>query len=341
MLRVVPGSGGFGRADEGPEHGAGQGRTPIRDPEVAELRAFVAAATLGSIAAAARSLNVSQPALSKRLRTLEAVAGARLFERSTRGVKLTPPGIHLYGAARRLLNTADTVSALISGPTAPKTVRLASSPVIAEMRLPEILADLAALEASSVAVEVVVANSRFVRQLLVEDRCDLAIVALDPERPPENGIRGKVLWRDEVVIAVPPGHPWLSEETVPLEEFVTAELVEGDPFSNSTLIVATALEHAGIPAVAPYASVGGPRAVIATALRSGRPAVVSAMVARAYESAGLSIRRVEGMFFDREFALLWSGPLPALKPHVQKVAQHLLDLPFSRSRQINRESDEL
>lgn len=319
------------------QHAFGRGRVPIREPEVAELRAFCAAATLGSIAAAARSLNVSQPALSKRLRALEAVAGVQLFERSTRGVKLTPAGVHLYGAARRLLNTADTVSALMSGPSAPKTVRIASSPVIADMRLPEVLADLAALEASSLAVEVVVANSPFVRQLLIDERCDLAIAALDPDRPPENGVRGKVLWRDEVVIAVPPGHPWLGLETVPLEDFVSAELVEGDPSSNSTLIVASALEHAGIPAVVPYASVGSPRATIATALRAGRPALVSAMVAHGYEGAGVTIRRVEGMHFDREFALLWSGPLAALKTPVQKVAQHLLDLPFARSRRTSRD----
>ena len=75
------------------------GRSPVREPEVSELRAFCAAATLGSIAAAARSLHVSQPALSKRLRGLEAVAGVQLFERSTRGVTLTPDGAHLFGAA--------------------------------------------------------------------------------------------------------------------------------------------------------------------------------------------------------------------------------------------------
>jgi hypothetical protein len=47
------------------------------------------------------------------------------------------------------------------------------------------------------------------------------------------------------------------------------------------------------------------------------------------------------LHFDREFALLWSGPLAALKAPVQKVAQHLLDLPFARSRRISRDMGDI
>src|SRR5271167_2911801 len=95
-----------------------RGHVPVRDLEVGELRAFCAAATLGSIAEAARAMNVSQPAMSKRLRSLETVAGAELFERSSRGVTLTPAGVQLFTAARRLLRSADSVQALIKNPAA-------------------------------------------------------------------------------------------------------------------------------------------------------------------------------------------------------------------------------
>src|ERR1700679_4200343 len=111
-----------------------RGHVPVRDLEGGEFRAFGAAATLGSIAEAARAMNVSQPAMSKRLRALEHVAGAELFERSSRGVTLTQAGVQLYSAARRLLRSADSVQALIkTPPTMPG--RIASSPTIAELRL--------------------------------------------------------------------------------------------------------------------------------------------------------------------------------------------------------------
>ena len=72
-----------------------------RTPEVTELRSFCAAADLGSIGRAAIRLNVSQPALTKRLQALEQLAGVPLLERSPRGVTLTPEGRHLYAEARR------------------------------------------------------------------------------------------------------------------------------------------------------------------------------------------------------------------------------------------------
>jgi DNA-binding transcriptional LysR family regulator len=91
------------------------GRVLVRGPELAELRAFCTAASAGSIGRAARLLQVSQPALSKRLQALEAVAGTRLLSRSSRGVTLTQPGSLLYAAAVRLLAEADSVETLMRG----------------------------------------------------------------------------------------------------------------------------------------------------------------------------------------------------------------------------------
>lgn len=56
------------------------------------LKHFLAIAELGSVQAAARHLNISQPALSKSLRELEQHLGSALFERSSRGVTLTQAG---------------------------------------------------------------------------------------------------------------------------------------------------------------------------------------------------------------------------------------------------------
>jgi DNA-binding transcriptional LysR family regulator len=67
------------------------------------------AADLGSLGHAAVRLRVSQPSLSKRLASLEAKVGARLLERSARGVALTPAGRQLYRHARPLPEAADHI----------------------------------------------------------------------------------------------------------------------------------------------------------------------------------------------------------------------------------------
>lgn len=66
------------------------------------LKHFLAIAELGSVQAAARHLNISQPALSKSLRELEQHLGSALFERSSRGVTLTQAGQAFLSRGREI-----------------------------------------------------------------------------------------------------------------------------------------------------------------------------------------------------------------------------------------------
>jgi DNA-binding transcriptional LysR family regulator len=63
------------------------GRVKLRD-----LRLLVAVSQWGSMAEAAKRLNVSQPAITKAVANLEYALGVRLFDRSARGVELTTYG---------------------------------------------------------------------------------------------------------------------------------------------------------------------------------------------------------------------------------------------------------
>ncbi|HEX3801261.1 MAG TPA: LysR family transcriptional regulator [Solirubrobacteraceae bacterium] len=302
---------------------------PVRDLEVGELRAFCAAATLGSIAEAARAMNVSQPAMSKRLRALENVAGAELFERSSRGVTLTPAGVQLYSAARRLLRSADSVQALIkSAPAMP--VRIASSPTIAELRLPQVLGELAGSD--GVTAELISANSELVRELVRDGRSDLGIASIDPYALYADGLEERIVWRDELVVVVPPGHLWEELDEIPAEEFAATPVVQRDPWSNSSRIVTATLERLGIDRVPPTAAVGSTAGVIATAYSSGLPALVSILATRVNPEQRLEIRRVEGLRFGLEYALVWAGSMLDLRPEVQTVAGHIMHLPFARPR---------
>jgi len=70
----------------------------------ARLRAFLAVAEAQSFTAAAARLHVAQQAISTTVRRLERELGARLFERSTRAVTLTPAGEAMLASARRALD---------------------------------------------------------------------------------------------------------------------------------------------------------------------------------------------------------------------------------------------
>src|SRR4051812_15993080 len=110
---------------------------PVRSLDLAELRAFCAAVDLGSLGRAARLLRVSQPALSKRMRSMEAVVGTPLVERSPRGIVPTPAGSKLYVEARKLLAQAEAVDDLVRGLTGEGApLRPPASPPIAQVLPP-------------------------------------------------------------------------------------------------------------------------------------------------------------------------------------------------------------
>ena len=71
------------------------------------LRVLVAVAQHGSVTAAARALNYAQPSVSHHLARLEAETGARLTQRSGRGIQLTDAGRLLAGRAEEILGRLD------------------------------------------------------------------------------------------------------------------------------------------------------------------------------------------------------------------------------------------
>ncbi len=72
-------------------------------PSVKEIEAFMALVEAGSVQAAARRLNATPPAISKRIIELESELGVRLFDRSTRSCHITPRGRALVPLAQRVL----------------------------------------------------------------------------------------------------------------------------------------------------------------------------------------------------------------------------------------------
>ena len=71
-----------------------------------KLKFFVEIGKQGSIHRAARASHVSQPALSRSIKTLESILDSKLLERRSTGVVLTSAGQELYEFARKLLNEA-------------------------------------------------------------------------------------------------------------------------------------------------------------------------------------------------------------------------------------------
>lgn len=87
--------------------------------ELKQLRHFVAVVESGTLSGASQVLHITQPALTRSIKNLEAQLKAELLERQSRGVVTTDAGERLYHQAKMILNeatrTANDVSATARG----------------------------------------------------------------------------------------------------------------------------------------------------------------------------------------------------------------------------------
>ncbi len=145
--------------------------------ELRQIRYFVGVSEAGSLLKASARLHVAQPALGQQMAALEHDVGARLFDRSSRGVTLTEAGKAFLEHAKVLLADVERARAAVreslrvpSGDVAiglPTTVALiATVPILQACRdqLPQ------------VRIKVIEAYSGFLREWLVSGRLDLALL---------------------------------------------------------------------------------------------------------------------------------------------------------------------
>ena len=86
---------------------------PVRPPDLDELETLVICAAAGTMVGAAAELRISRPAVAKRLRNLETLAGQPLLERTASGVQLTDAGARLQAGSRRILEERRVLAKLL------------------------------------------------------------------------------------------------------------------------------------------------------------------------------------------------------------------------------------
>jgi DNA-binding transcriptional LysR family regulator len=113
---------------------------------LAAMEAFVVVVDTGSFSAAARRLNVGQPAVSKMVAQLEERLGVKLLVRTTHGLTATEPGLNYYERARRSIEEADEAELAARGAASSLRGKLRVSAAVTFARihlmprLPEFLA---------------------------------------------------------------------------------------------------------------------------------------------------------------------------------------------------------
>ena len=177
------------------------------DPRV--LRTFLAVCREGSISAAARRLNISQPSISVAIAQLEQNLGGPLFERNRRGIVLTPAGRALMRRAEMLeallVDAEEAVALARRGARGP--LRIGGTPGALVSLVPGAVARME--QSAHMALHVIERPDGELTELLRRGEIEVAIVTTGIEQPSAD-ITERSLARDPFALIVGRFHEGLA-----------------------------------------------------------------------------------------------------------------------------------
>lgn len=144
-------------------------------------RAFLVTAEEGSLSAASRALNIAQPTLGRQIKALEVELGVALFERSGRGLEITPSGKELLEHARDMGDAANKLSLVSSSKSESLegNIAITATEMMAVFILPPLIQKLRKLE-PGISIELISSNQA---SDLIRREADIAIRNFRPTQP--------------------------------------------------------------------------------------------------------------------------------------------------------------
>ena len=188
-----------------------------------QLQAFCEVVERKSFSLAAEKLGVTQPAVSLQVRALEKRLGTQLLDRSGRRVEPTESGLKLYRSAQRLLALEEEiVSELAEEATGALdgTFEIGASTGPGGVVLAQILCQFAEMH-PPLHIALSVFDTQTVVERVADRTLQLGVVGAAPRH---RGVEYEPFFKDTVVLACPPGHPFAGR-TVTLDEVRGEQLI--------------------------------------------------------------------------------------------------------------------
>lgn len=177
------------------------------------IRLFLAIADSGSLSAAALSLRLSQPALSKSLAEIELLLGGALFLRQGRRLVLTPAG----DAFRRHIRTAmihlDAAATVFAPEKSQGQITVGVLPTVSTRFFPQVAAQFLTA-APGVTLSIETGPHDYLLQKLRQGRLDLMIGRM-PDAIAMAGVSFEFLYEEPIVLVARRDHPMLNGAQAP------------------------------------------------------------------------------------------------------------------------------
>ena len=212
--------------------------------DIQNLQAFIAVFEQQSFSKAADNLNLTQPAVSKRIAALEQDYNTTLFNRIGKSIILTETGEILLPSARLIIEEIKRSHQSIQGLSGQLggELKLATSHHIGLHRLPPVLRAFTGAH-KNVELDLHFMDSEQACEMIENGELELAIVTL-PRKPCKNLITD-LIWHDPLVVVVGKTHALARKKSITTEDLIDrpAILPSHETFTRSMIEQQLSLKH--------------------------------------------------------------------------------------------------
>jgi DNA-binding transcriptional LysR family regulator len=289
--------------------------------EFDDVRAFVIVASLGSVSLAARDLNITQSAVTRRLQRLETSLGTTLLDRRTRPVALTGAGQAAIERCRRLLNDVREVRAAASnrGPLKGE-FRVGVAHALTEFTLTEPVGDLRRTF-PHLELRLTTGWSREVLERVRSGSLDAAVILLAEGESLPAEVRGTQIAKERLLVVASRQHHHPRPRKI--QDLAGAQWILNPEGCAARAGLRRALLQADLDMIVAVEAYNYELQLALVAQNRGLSLVPERILSRSRQRSRLRVLRVAGLEFPLVVWLVCREPLAGFERVVAQLARTL------------------
>jgi DNA-binding transcriptional LysR family regulator len=291
-----------------------------------QLEALIHLVEERNFSRAARKMHLTQPSLTKHIRNVEEALGAKIVDRSSRSLALTPEGRVLYDYARRIVKLRDEARERVLRLREEEAgdIRIAASTIPATYILPYAIGEFRKKH-PRIRTTVRTADSSDVIETVLDNGAEIGFIG---KKPSGGKLFDVELWKDRLVLAVHSGHPWAKRRSARVAEIAKAPFVIREKGSGTREALEGCLRETaghGLAHLNIAAELGSSEAVKEAVIAGLGISVISIhAIRRELKSGILAALAIEGCPIERSFYLIY-------RRQFDLMAHHKIFLEFIKS----------
>lgn len=304
-------------------------------PRLEELVAFCKVIEHKSFSRAAKTLGLSQPAVSLQVKSLEAEYGIKLLHREGFEIVPTENGHTVYDFASQIIHLYEESRQRIQelGREVEGSLVIGASTGLGEYLLPLVLGRFKARN-SQVNAMLRIGDSNQVLDQIIRHQLELGFVGVSRR---DRHLRFEAFVHDHLILVVPSKHPLVTRHSIPYEEFLKLPLILQQHGSGATEVLYQILSEHGLdPSQLNIFMEAGLQESTKSAVKAGLGSTIISrlgIIEELREGTLIEIP-VEGLEMERDFYAVYRRTSP-----LTNLAQSFLEYAHQETNKIMRQGD--